>query len=437
MSPIAAIASLPAPADDARIREDVIDPGSSEPARILVVDDNEVNRRLLKGVLSRQGYSVDTAPEAETAIAIAKTECPDLILLDIMMPGKDGYQACKELKEIDRVKHVPIILLSALSDSQDKVKGLDLGAADYITKPFDRFEVLARVRSQIKIRRLTRRLIDQNGELERKQSALESDLQAAASIQRALLPTKHPRLRNASCSWRFIPSDRVSGDIFNVYPFESGQIGIHMTDVSGHGVPAAMVTVCLSQSLSLRSGTLTDETSGAVQPANPAMVLERLDREYPLERFGKHLTIAYLLLDPDTGRLTYSKAGHPPPIVVRRSGEIELLTTGGPVIGLGIPIPFDEATTKLLAGDRVFLHTDGIVELENASGVPYGEPRLYDSLRGTMKSPLDEVCDQVIGRLSEFADGVPPEDDISLLAIEYSGGSTEHNVEQAHRPRRV
>ncbi len=437
MSQIAATASFAVPADDAEVREDVIDPSGAEPARILVVDDNEVNRRLLKGVLSRQGYSVDTAPEAETAIALAKKECPDLILLDIMMPGIDGYQACKELKGIERVKHVPIILLSALSDTQDKVKGLDLGAADYITKPFDRFEVLARVRSQIKIRRLTRRLIDQNGELERKQSALESDLQAAASIQRALLPTAHPELRNANCSWRFIPSDRVSGDIFNVYPFESGQIGIHMTDVSGHGVPAAMVTVCLSQSLSLRSGTLTDKTSGVILPANPSAVLERLDHEYPLERFGKHLTIAYLLLDPNTGQLTYSKAGHPPPIVVRRDGKIELLTTGGPVIGLGIPIPFDEATTKLLPGDRVFLHTDGIVELENASGVPYGEPRLYDSLRGTMNVPLDDVCDQVIDRMSEFADGILPEDDISLLAIEYSGDSDDDNITQPLRPERA
>jgi len=136
--------------------------------KIFIVDDNLVNRKLLTAILKKEGYDLLEAEDGEEAIELAFREMPDLILLDIMMPKKDGYEVCVELKGDDRTANIPIIFLSAKTQTEDKIKGLDLGGADYVTKPFDRGEVLARVKAQLKIAGLTKEVIKANEELLKK-----------------------------------------------------------------------------------------------------------------------------------------------------------------------------------------------------------------------------------------------------------------------------
>jgi sigma-B regulation protein RsbU (phosphoserine phosphatase) len=228
--------------------------------KICIVDDNLVNRRLLAGILKKEGYQLLEAEDGEEAIELTLKELPDLVLLDIMMPKKDGYQVCEELKRDRRSAHIPIIFLSAKTQVEDKIKGLDLGGADYVTKPFDRGEVLARVRAQLNIARLTKEVMEANEELMRKQRRLNEDLEAAAGIQQSLLPQGAPDMENVAVAWRFMPCESIGGDIFNVIRLDETHWAIYMLDVSGHGVPSALVTVSVSQMLHPNRGLLLRDT---------------------------------------------------------------------------------------------------------------------------------------------------------------------------------
>jgi sigma-B regulation protein RsbU (phosphoserine phosphatase) len=390
------------------------------PARILVVDDNRINRRILVTILSKQGYELMEASSGEAGQDLATRQHPDLILLDVMMPGKDGYAVCAELKADEHTADIPIIFLSSLSQAGDKIRGLQVGAVDYVTKPFDQGEVLARVRSHLLIRRLTQQLLAANLVLVEKQRHLDEDLRAAADIQRSLIP-RRPRLpQSVAMAWRFDPCDQVGGDLFNVYWLDERFVVLYIADVSGHGVSAAMVTVALSQSL-LPDGGITRHSPAPGDLSPPAAVLGQLDREYPLERFDKYFTIWYGILDCQTGRLRYSQAGHPIPVLLRSSGTIELLQAGGPIIGLGMRLSFDEGEVQLLPGDRLYLHTDGIVEFENPDREFFGDDRLQCELTYGRGQSLDDSCELVLRALRCFARGTDPQDDVTLAALEFRG----------------
>jgi sigma-B regulation protein RsbU (phosphoserine phosphatase) len=401
-------------------------PSPGDFGRILIVDDNQINRRVLIGMLDRKRYRLLSAADGAEALAIARNEPPDLILLDIMMPGKDGYEVCAELKADPRTERVPVIFLSALSETADKIKGLELGAVDYITKPFDQGEVLARVRCQLKIQRLSSEVLRANRELCDKQERIDEDLKAAGAIQRSLVPSAPPPGDRLRLAWRFMPCGRVGGDLFNFCPLNDAELAVFVIDVSGHGVPAAMVTVSLSQFLSLQAGHLLATPAGAdavPRAARPAEVLQRLDDEYPMERFDKYFTIAYALVDHRAGRLRYSLGGHPQPVLLRADGRLEILEAGGPLIGIGAGLGFDEAEVPLERGDRLFLYTDGIVELADPTGAQFGEQRLYDAVYAARRLPLDAACEQLLETALAFGAGCEPQDDITLLALEVTGGA--------------
>lgn len=185
-------------------------------ANILVVDDQEINVKLLQKILEKEGYVLQVARDGQEGVDSARRQLPDLILLDIMMPQKDGFQVCEELRQDSSTEHIPIIFLSAKTETEDIVKGLDAGGNDYVTKPFNKTEVLARVRTHLKIYQLTKALKAANDDLQDKQTRLDEDLQAAAVIQKSLLPVKEPEIAFGRLAWSFLPCDRVGG-IFLIF----------------------------------------------------------------------------------------------------------------------------------------------------------------------------------------------------------------------------
>jgi len=393
----------------------------SVPETILVVDDNAVNRRLLRAILTKAGYCPLEAESGDAALALAAAQPPDLVLLDVMMPGKDGYAVCGELKHDTRTASIPVIFLSALTEPGDKVKGLALGAVDYVSKPFDHAEVLARVRNHLSIQRLTRELMAANSALLEKQQVLDADLRAAADIQRCLIPKGPPPSSAVRTVWHFEPCDRVGGDVFGFYFLDPTHLALYVVDVSGHGVPAAMVTVSVSQSLSLQGGLTVHRQPEHPGIAAPAEVLAGLEREYPIERFERHFTACYLVLDCRTGLLRASRAGHPCTALLRVDGALQWLEAGGTLIGLGPLVPFDEDTVQLQPGERLFLYTDGITEFANSAGELYGAERFAEQVRCGRGDTLAAACARITDDVARFAGGRPPQDDVTLLAVEYCG----------------
>jgi phosphoserine phosphatase RsbU/P len=388
---------------------------------VFIVDDNKVNRKLLALILRKEGYALLEAEDGEEALEIAFREIPDLILLDIMMPKKDGYEVCTTLKGDRRTAHIPIIFLSAKSETEDKIKGLDLGAADYVTKPFVREEVIARVRAQLKISRLNRELLAANAELINKQEKLDEDLKAAAGIQRSLLPKRIPHMCPLNVAWQFMPCERIGGDIFNVVRLDEKHWGIYVLDVSGHGVPSALVAVSVSQMLHAEHDRMLKQKIDDppyYEIVSPSRVLENLDREYPIDRFDKYFTMSYVVIDTASNRITYSNAAHPPPVLMHKDGGLEFLTEGGTIIGLGGMLPFEEGRTEMRQGDRLFLYTDGILEYQNGDGELFGQNRLYGQISTLKHRSIEDHTNAIINGIMDFGDHVPPQDDVTLLGIE-------------------
>lgn len=391
--------------------------------KVLIVDDSIANRKLLSVILKREGYELLEAVDGEQALEVSHEKIPDLILLDIMMPKMDGYQVCEMLKNHERTYTIPIIFLSAMTEEKDKIKGLDLGAADYVTKPFNRGEVLARVRAQLKIRSLTQNLLDANRELEEKQRNLEEDLKAAALIQQSLLPSRGCSIENTETAWTFMPCQKIGGDLFDFYQLDQDHWAIYIFDVSGHGVPSAMVAVSVSQMLRADGGlTLKRSTNSTFREiVSPNKVLTGLDREFPLERFDKYFTLVYFIFNTKTGSIRYSNAAHPPPIVLHLDGTVELLQKGGTIIGLGGLLPFEEDHVTLAPGDKLLVYTDGITEHESSTGMMFGQKGLLEEFERTRFRSIAEMVDSVLARIVEFGDGNAPQDDVTLLGLEYKG----------------
>ena len=240
-----------------------------------------------------------------------------------MMPGRDGFDVCADLKADPSTAEIPVIFLSGRADTAAKVRGLRLGAVDYVTKPFDRSEVLARVEVHVSLRRLTSALIEANDDLVDRQRQLDEDLHAAGEVQKALVYRGQPALPGLITAGRFEPSATVGGDLFNALQLSETSSALWILDVSGHGVPSALVSMCAAQSLTPMGGFVLDADR---EPSRPSAVLESLDAVFPFERFEKFFTATYVVFDSATGMLTYSSGGHPPPLLMKANGDVETLS---------------------------------------------------------------------------------------------------------------
>lgn len=384
--------------------------------KILVINDEDEIRELISLFLTQSGYETSEAVDGPQGLEKSVKERPDLILLDVLMPGMDGYQVCEKLKQDPATKDIPVIFLSSLSDPRDKIKGLEVGGVDFITRAGDRGELIARVRTHLKLSALSRELKDRNQLLMQKQKHLDEDLEAAAAIQRSLLPEPKMRFQSLDLAWECSPCDQIGGDIFNAIPIDDRHTVFYIIDVSGHGVPAAMVSVSVSQQLHTLANDFKRNLSQEV--VTPQKVLQGLDKEFPLERFNKFFSIFYLVHDSVENSICYSNGGHPPAVLFNAKNPIRALNKGGTVIGVNEGIPFEQETVKLEPNDKIVMYTDGVVEFENAKHEFFGTSRLYKILDEMKSNSIKSIIEAINASLAQYGQGVKQQDDISILGIE-------------------
>lgn len=254
-------------------------------------------------------------------------------------------------------------------------------------------------------------------ELQKKQKQLDRDLESAAAIQQSLLPARSPRIDKLQIAWEFEPCEQIGGDIFNIHHMDEGQIGLYMLDVCGHGVPAALISTAVSQFLNSADGFLGNNC----ELVSPDIVLNKLDRAFPFERFDSFFSIICMTIDIREGLLTYSCAGHPPPVLMRPDGSMQILDHRGPSIGFGHENPIGQQTMQLQAGDKIMLYTDGLLESRNRKNDFFGKSRFYNLLENHHHEPIQNMVDAVYANLNEFRHQTKPDDDISILGVEYCG----------------
>ena len=215
-------------------------------ASILVVDDTAANLQVLAGMLKDRGYRVRPVPSGKLALQAARREEPDLILLDINMPEMNGYEVCNQLKADEKLKGIPVIFISALTDQLDKVKAFAIGGVDYITKPFQMEELHARVETHLKLRRMQIELEEYSRHLERARERLRLDLELAREVQRGFLPLRVPEIPGYEFFTHYEPAYEVGGDYYDFIPLPEQRIAVLLGDVAGKGVSAALLMAKLS-----------------------------------------------------------------------------------------------------------------------------------------------------------------------------------------------
>jgi sigma-B regulation protein RsbU (phosphoserine phosphatase) len=348
---------------------------------ILVVDDMPSNLRLLSQTLAEKGYGVRTVTSGPRALESARTSPPDLILLDVRMPDMDGYEVCVHLKEDERTADIPIIFISALDQVEDKVQAFQFGGVDYITKPFQVEEVLARTETHLALHRLQERLENINQRMQR-------ELTLAGAVQSSFLPSQMPKLPG----WQLVASMRsareTSGDFYDVIQLPNGRMGLVIADVVDKGVPAALL---MSMSWSLLWSYATQH------PDSPGKVFEAVNQRLLLHLGGGHfLTCFYGILDPEKGTMTYSNAGQPPPFHLKIGrNKLGMLGLTGPPLGILEEGQWEEVDVTFQSGETLILYTDGVTDACNSKGQFYGTKNLT-TLVGQLKGKSAQAVHDAI-----------------------------------------
>jgi sigma-B regulation protein RsbU (phosphoserine phosphatase) len=374
-------------------------------SRLLIVDDNEDNRYTLSLLLELDGnQSTSMAVDGREALAKLDSEDFDLVLLDVMMPEINGYEVLERLKAQGRLGNPPVLMISALDEIDSVVKCIELGAVDYLPKPFDPTLLRARVKATLERKAL-------EDEVRRHRDRMQAELAEAREVQMSLSPRDFPDPtpdQPVEIFGHMEPAREVGGDFYDFFYRDDGSLCVVVGDVAGKGAPAALFAA-RARDIIRMEGMRLDSPAEIVEAAN-AMLAEA----NPAMTF---VTLLVGVLAVHSGKLRYTNAGHDNPFHCGPPGISVLADAKGPPAGIDAEFRYATAQTVLSPGDLLFLFTDGITEALDREGQLYSDERLTQALRGQgMRSPR-EATEAVLGEVQNFADGAEPADDITVLAL--------------------
>lgn len=373
---------------------------------ILIVDDTPLNIGAISGAL-KDSYKTKVATSGAKALAIAsEDEKPDLILLDVMMPEMDGYEVCRRLKADPRTREIPVIFLTGQVKTDDETKGFEVGAVDYIHKPFSPAVVKARVRSHILLR-------EAREQLARQLLAINNELEMAREIQLSILPHGLPKVAGLDIAARYMPMTSVAGDFYDFTLSDDRHLGILIADVSGHGLPSALIASMLQVALSAQVAHASD----------PVKVLSGLNKSLCGKFKSNFVTAAYVFVDIEKGTMNYAGAGHPPLLLMRRAdGKARELLENGLFLGMFPEAEYSAMQVPLEPGDRCVLCTDGVLEAKNLSDEEFKTIRFMSFMENNKELAADQFADAFLDELSRWSEQPPgqgQQDDITLLVIDF------------------
>jgi len=382
-----------------------------EKKTVLVVDDAPANIQVVNSIL-KDICKVRVATDGAKALVLVKTEPPpDLILLDVIMPGIDGYEVCTRLKADPATADIPVIFLTVQKESEEETHGFEVGAVDYIHKPFSPAVVKARVQTHLVLRGIREVLA-------RQLDALRKELESARQIQLSILPTHLPQIRGLDIAARYIPANSIGGDFYDFIVIDEQRLGILIADVSGQGMAAALISSMLKIALSTQ----------VANAADPAKVLCGLNQAL-CGKFDHHfVTASYLLVDLEKRTLTYAGAGHPPmwlwgaPIEgVREEAE------NGLFLGTFPWATYSSVQLLLREDTWILLYTDGVSEAANPAEEEFGTTRFREFLPGCQSDSANQFADRLVAELSSWVargPGTESNDDVSFVAVHVGGPIT-------------
>ena len=462
--------------------------GKARGVDVVIAEDSRIQARMLIRRLEEAGHTVRWGETGALALALAKERRPDIIVSDIEMPEMTGYEFCKAAKSDPGLKTVPFILLSTLSDPIDIIRGLDAGADNYVTKPYEPDYLLGRMNSLLAsplesaddgsaamlevtiqgqkfrvkagrqqvlnllvstfenavtknqelvvanqelsvardgLQKSNEELSTLNTEISRINAHMIRDLQAAAKVQRSLLPADDIEIPGTTIAWRYVPCQGLAGDFLNVFPLDDEHAGLFVVDVSGHGVPSSLMAVTVGrfltpkvsdQSLLVRQGP-----DGGIAVARPAEVATQLNRLFQADDFsGLYFTFLYGVLHLPTGRFDYCSGGHPALVrLPAGGGDVELHATESFPIAFVPDVEYEQKTLQLAPGDRLFLYSDGVPEAMDKDRNPYGDDAMAACIAASRSAPIDAGVKGLLEAVETWCQPNGPLDDVSILGVEW------------------
>jgi sigma-B regulation protein RsbU (phosphoserine phosphatase) len=392
---------------------DVLNANAPGP-RLLVVDDNEDNRYTLILRLEIEGYQdITAADDGAAALELLRTQEFDLVLLDVMMPKLDGYQVLEQLKAQGRLHNIPVIMISALNEIESVVRCIELGAVDYLSKPFDPVLLKARVGASLEKKRL-------RDEVNRHLSRMEEELESARQLQMSMVPTTFPnptQQRPVEIFAMMEPAREVGGDLYDFYETEDGKLCFLVGDVSGKGVASALFMARTKNLIRLVT-RLARGAGGA--PPEPADIIGMVNRELCEDNAGMmFVTLFFGVFDPRTDDLRFTNAGHNPPYHLKGSEVTPVTACKGHPLGVRVNSAYETGHLKLAAGEAIYLYTDGVTEAANRKDQLFTEERLEAVLRESASHRPGDMIKAVADAVRVFADGAPQSDDITALVLRH------------------
>lgn len=410
-------------------QNDAVRPDSIQ--RILVVDDSRAQRSLMSRSLAKQGYQVTEAGSGLEAIKLFAAQDFDLVLSDWMMPGMNGLELCKAIRAQNAKGYVYFILLTSKSDKDAVARGLDVGADDFLAKPFNPDELRARIAAGGRILSMERELQETNrlvssalAELKTLYDSLDRDLVEARKMQQSLVRDSFRDWGRAEVSLLLKPCGHVGGDLVGFFDAGQDHIAFYSIDVSGHGIASALLTARLASYLSEGSPThniaLIERDDGDHLRQPPEMVAEQLNTLLTKDMLSEHyFTMLFGYLDMSTGRVEFTQCGHPNAVILNRTGQPRFFGDGGMPIGLISGAEFERQSLNLQPGERLIFYSDGFTECENMQKVQIEEQGFGEILEKNSGLSNEMLFDAMVWDLDRYAGGQEFGDDLSCVMVTY------------------
>jgi phosphoserine phosphatase RsbU/P len=372
------------------------------PARVLVADDQPDVLEALRWLLTGEGYEPQFVTSTEGVMERLRAEVFDLLLMDLnysrdTTSGREGLELILRVRAHD--PGLPIVVMTGWGNIDTAVEAMRRGARSFVQKPWEDVALLEVLEREVAEARAERR----------RDHRQQREIEDARLIQRGLLPSSIPQIPGIDIAVAWQPASGVGGDCFDTIGFPDS-LGIAIADVAGKGLPAALLMSNLQAAVRAFAG----------EAAGPGAITGSVNRLLCRNMAsGRFVTFCYARIDPAASRITYSNAGHNPPLLVHADGTVEKLTEGGMVLGLFPEIAYGQASIRLRPGDRLLFYTDGITEARSAAGEEYGEDRLTAACLASRGLPAEALKDALLADVGTFCAG-QFDDDATLIAISMS-----------------
>jgi len=369
---------------------------------VLIVDDEPIHRQVIKNQLQSFQYIILEAGSGAEALKILTSErVPDLAIVDVFMPIMNGYEVCAKIRENYNMQQLPILLLITGGRIQDIVSSLESGANDYLLKPFDKSELITRVKNLISLKSAL--------EEQTKYLQFQNELKIAKSLQESILPEKPPKIPGLQISYEYTPMEQIGGDFFDFFELGEDRFGVIIADVSGHGIPAALIASMFKIAASIQF----DKTD------NPAHLLASINQTLYGKTKNEFVTASYIEFHIRERKLYHARAGHPPMLFLsKNSDEIYQSIPAGILLGWIPDTSYSNEEIYLSDIKRIVLYTDGVIEARSPDGELFGTERLIQILIETKNMETNQALSFVKNTIYNWTKTKSLEDDLTMILID-------------------